>query len=123
MVPGLAAVLLIALVYAFFDPAQYAFFPKCTFHSLTGLDCPGCGGQRALHQLLHGNFTDAFRYNALLVSLASFGLWILIRRGILLVTGYSLPSPLSHPSWPWVLAGLVIVFGIIRNLPSGGPLR
>lgn len=34
---------------------------------MTGLDCPGCGSQRALHHLLHLQFKDAFFSNPLLV--------------------------------------------------------
>ena len=106
-----------------FNPEHHPFFPKCGFHALTGLDCPGCGGQRALHQLLHGNFIDAFRYNALLISLAPLGLWSLVRHGARRIAGYSLPSLFSHPAWPWLLAGAVIIFGIVRNLPLGGLLH
>ncbi|MBN8622456.1 MAG: DUF2752 domain-containing protein [Flavobacteriales bacterium] len=43
------------------------FFPSCPFKSLTGFDCPGCGSQRAIHEILHLNFKKAFKYNALLV--------------------------------------------------------
>ena len=34
----------------------------------TGLKCPGCGFQRAIHSLLHLDFVIDFRFNALLVS-------------------------------------------------------
>lgn len=32
-----------------------------------GLRCPGCGSQRAIHELLHLHFGDAFRYNPLVI--------------------------------------------------------
>jgi len=53
-------------VYAFFDP-ENIFFPKCPFLWATGLECPGCGSQRALHSLLHGDVAAAFGYNQLMV--------------------------------------------------------
>jgi hypothetical protein len=61
-----------ALILAFwaiwrFDPSEYAIFPPCLFHKLTGLHCPGCGGTRAAHALLHGDLLAAVRFNALLV--------------------------------------------------------
>ncbi len=31
---------------------------------LTGLLCPGCGGQRAFYSLINGNIKLAFSYNA-----------------------------------------------------------
>lgn len=55
------------LVYFRLDPEKYALFPKCWFRSLTGWDCPGCGSQRTIHALLHGDISRAFSYNPLLV--------------------------------------------------------
>ena len=54
-------------LYGYFDPEQSRWFPKCLFLTLTGWKCPGCGSQRALHQLLHGHIAAAFHYNALLI--------------------------------------------------------
>jgi hypothetical protein len=62
---GLAAAALVA--YFLLDPATNAIFPKCPFYVLTGLKCPGCGSQRALHALLHLQVGRAFRENPLLV--------------------------------------------------------
>lgn len=50
-------------VYYVFDPAEGGFFPPCFFKKLTGLPCPGCGTQRMLHQLFHGNFLAAAKLN------------------------------------------------------------
>ena len=44
------AILLVLLIYGLMDPAT-APFPKCPFYTFTGLKCPGCGSQRAVHQL------------------------------------------------------------------------
>lgn len=43
-----------------------AFLLKCPIKSATGLNCPGCGSQRAIVALATGHFGDAFRYNAIL---------------------------------------------------------
>ncbi len=59
--------LLVGLIYYFYHPAHYQLFPKCIFKSVTGLSCPGCGAQRATHELLHLNIKSAFAYNALLI--------------------------------------------------------
>ena len=60
MTPRLALVfalgcgLLLALFIIYrVPPEQNRFAPPCLFHKLTGLHCPGCGGTRAVHALLH----------------------------------------------------------------------
>lgn len=55
------------LIYFFNNPSQNSLFLPCPFKLLSGYNCPGCGSQRAIHQLLHGNLVDAFRLNPLMV--------------------------------------------------------
>jgi len=94
----------------FFAPAEYPFYPKCLFHLATGLSCPGCGSLRAAHSLLHGDFAAAFRFNPLpFVLFPITGLaWIIYRPASLT----SIP-----PKWVWALLGVIIGFGVLRNLP------
>lgn len=67
---GLAIAILAALaVYAVWDPSESRWFPRCPVLMLTGLRCPGCGSQRMVHALLHGDVVSALRYNALLTVL------------------------------------------------------
>ena len=61
------AVVLTLLLYLF-NPQVEEFFPQCPFHYLTGLDCPGCGTQRAFHSLLHFEFGKALYYNPLFIA-------------------------------------------------------
>ncbi len=65
----LAAVFVASVMFIFFyiDPSIHPFFPKCPFLAVTGLQCPGCGSQRAIHQLLHLNIASAFRQNPIVV--------------------------------------------------------
>jgi hypothetical protein len=108
------------VVLARFDPEQHRFFPRCAFHELTGWSCPGCGGQRALHHLLHGEVMLALRHNLLLVALLPLGLWVGWRWLVRTVFGRELPGLFAHHYWPWLLAGAVIGFGVLRNLSLGG---
>ena len=57
-----------AILYRTFNPVENKYFPKCPFKELTGLKCPGCGSQRAIHYLLNFDLTDALKENALLVA-------------------------------------------------------
>jgi hypothetical protein len=61
-----ACIVGIGILY-FANPEYTVWAPKCLFYKLTGFQCPACGTQRALHQLLHCNFTGAFHYNSFLI--------------------------------------------------------
>lgn len=63
---GAVVVVVLILLYAF-DPSQQVLAPKCIVRSLTGLSCPGCGFQRAMHALLHGHPVEAVRFNPFLL--------------------------------------------------------
>jgi len=111
-----AAVAIIALVLFFFDPARAPFYPVCLFHKMTGLLCPGCGSLRAMHHLLHGEWALAFRCNPLLiasglVALALAARWVVQKR-----LGQT-PATVWHPMLPWWFVAVIIVFGVLRNLP------
>ena len=108
LIPILAAVvalLVIAVVFYFFNPESYGFYPRCPFFVLTGLQCAGCGGSRAVHSLLHGDFRHAFELNPLLFLAAPFVLLLFLK-----------------PAWarkPWVGAGAVVIvigYTLLRNI-------
>jgi hypothetical protein len=72
-----------ALAYVgFADPHRPGFlFPACPFKAATGLDCPGCGGLRMTHDLLHGDLAAAVVDNVfLLVGLPALLVWLVVRR-------------------------------------------
>ena len=117
----LAAILLAAAgaaaVLFFCDPARHQFYPICYFHAVTGLNCPGCGSLRALHELLHGHLLPAARSNVLLLLL------LLVLGGAGLqrwVTKHRLQSAVTvvRPGWLWAFLGTAVVFAVLRNLPA-----
>jgi hypothetical protein len=101
----------------FFNPVDSSFFPRCIFHSFTGLDCPGCGGLRATHQLLHGHIVAAFKLNALFIGLLPIGIFFGLRQVVFAITGRLWHQPFKNPRWAFALAGMIIAFGVLRNLP------
>ena len=100
-----------------FDPSTAGFFPVCTLHEMTGLQCPGCGGLRAVHQLSHGHLAAAWRLNPLVVALLPVALWLGLREAVRAVTGREWPGIVTRPLFGWLLAGALILFGILRNVP------
>ena len=63
----IVVIVFLGVLYFLFNPADSNFFPKCPLKMISGLKCPGCGSQRAVHSLLHLDIVTAFKYNALLV--------------------------------------------------------
>jgi hypothetical protein len=104
-------------VLFFFDPSTAGFFPVCTLHEMTGLQCPGCGGLRAVHQLSHGHLAAAWRLNPLLVALLPVALWLGLREAVRVLTGREWPGLVTRPVFGWLLVGAALLFGILRNVP------
>lgn len=74
-----AAIAAAAVFYFIFDPLESSFMPQCVFHRITGLQCVGCGSQRMLHALLHGDVAGAFCANAfalLSIPFIVFLIWV-----------------------------------------------
>jgi drug/metabolite transporter (DMT)-like permease len=113
---GTLATIGIVGVLFLFNPSQHNFYPVCLFHEATGLLCPGCGSLRALHQLLHGNVADAFRFNPLLVLSLPLVLAMTVRF-LAQKTEPQSPRVRLRLGWMWALLAVLVVFGVLRNLP------
>jgi hypothetical protein len=106
-------------VLAWLDPATRAeISPGCPFRRLTGLDCPGCGGTRAVYALTQGDVGLALDHNALVVALVPvlvmvWATWFArrIRYGF---DGRA-PAPPAVASMSFAVA--VMLFWVVRNLP------
>ena len=118
----LAVVLTAALLYAgilvwlyVLDPAEEGFLP-CPLYTLFHVYCPGCGAARALHSLLHGRFSQAFRFNGAFVLLfpllTAYGIvWAVdFCRGRPSRINRRLPQPLLYG-----ILGALLVYGVLRN--------
>ena len=119
---GAAAFFLIGLgaaaLYFTFDPARYPF-PRCPFLLLTGLYCPGCGSQRALHALLHGQVAQAAGLNLLAVLCVP----VLAVGAADGAKAWATQRPqraalLYSPALAWLVAGTTLAFAVLRNLPG-----
>ena len=108
--------LLVALLW-WFDPTN-ARLPLCSFHTLTGLDCPGCGTIRATHELLHGRWFSALHYNALWTLSLPLVAYVILSELRLLFGRRPLPGDLPRQAWFWYFAlAAAAVFFVLRNLP------
>lgn len=83
VIPLASAIVAGTAVYYLADPSTSRWMPQCIIHRLTGYQCPGCGSQRMLHALLHGDIASAWSYNAFLLMmlpLIAVMVWLEITR-------------------------------------------
>ena len=113
----LAAMLAISLffIYMRFNPAESNWFPKCPFLQLTGLKCPGCGSQRAIHSLLNFKLLDAIKYNFMVIAaipvLALFAYDRLTRRRHI-----RLHNLLNSSRFVIATGIIILIWWIVRNI-------
>lgn len=85
----------------------------CPFHKITGLYCPGCGITRMIINITKGNFYQAFRYNPLLFILIPIAILLFINY----LSKYKLINQKTQEKIYIFLIIILIIFGIIRNIP------
>lgn len=98
-------------LYFYFNPSHFDFFPSCPFYKFTGYYCPGCGSQRAIHDLIHLNVLDAIGHNVLMITTLVFGL------GLYVFNKKKYLELVYHPKSPIIIFLIVILFWILRNIP------
>jgi len=111
---------IIALVIAIllrFPPDQYSFYPQCPIHEFFHLQCPGCGGTRAVAALLRGHLAQAMQLNALVTLLLPFALAYGILCYARLLPRKAIRWPQPPPAALFVAFSLAALFTVIRNLP------
>jgi len=105
------------IIYYFNNPTEGSIFLSCPFKLVSGYNCPGCGSQRAIHQLLHGNIEAAFRLNPLMLlslPLIIYGLGTKIRNFIF---GTSSRVQLFYSNiFIYTYFSIAIIYWVIRNL-------
>ena len=115
LVIAITLLLVFGFIYYALDPSTSGAFPQCFFLSLTGYKCPGCGIQRAIHALLHGDVAGAFRYNAfLMVAIPWIALCLFAesRR----TRNPRLYARLNPEFLMWLLLAAVLIWWILRNI-------
>lgn len=117
---GISFLLIIGLCvyfYQFNPSANEGYFLRCPSNLILGINCPGCGSQRAFHHLLHLEIIEALRYNALFVLAFPFVLyWIGIKiYNLIFDAKKTTRFPTNKLFWIGLLI-MVLLFGILRNV-------
>lgn len=113
---GLALVAVAFLLYTF-DPAGEVLAPKCPSLLITGYECPGCGSQRAIHDLLHLRIGKAFSHNILVpiaIPYIFLGIYLQYFGGR---EKFPKMEKMFFGKWAAIIILIVVVaYGVLRNV-------
>jgi hypothetical protein len=116
---GSAAVLAVALR----DPHVPGAWGTCPWLLATGTYCPGCGGLRAVHDLVHLQVVDALSSNAFVVLtvLAVAVGWVAWFVATLRRRPLDVGSVVT-PKLAYAAVVALLAFSVLRNTPVGSAL-
>lgn len=115
---GAGAVVVHAGAWAFFaarNPYAETVFPPCPLLHLTGWQCPGCGGTRAMYSLLHGDILGSIAMNPLVVA-GYLAVAISLVGVVLGRRGRARTAQLLYWAAAGVAVGATVYSALIRNL-------
>jgi hypothetical protein len=105
------------IVLFLFNPSLNGFYPRCQFYAITGLYCPGCGAQRALHSLVHLHVLTALRDNSLVILSLPVFAYLGFRKLGREYDTFALPPIPTPRGWVTLVIITVVLFTILRNIP------
>ena len=111
-----ACIGLVVALYFIFNPLEHSWFPKCAFYQLTGLECPACGSQRALHAILHGDFLVGLKTNPFIIISIPYGFFLILV--LIFKTPFTakLRAKLLNRKVIYLYCAIFIGWWIVRNL-------
>jgi len=111
------SIALIGVGLYMFDPNHSVLMPKCAFKVLTGWSCPGCGLQRGVHALLHGDFLQALSYNYFFILSIPYAIGLCLERWLLpQQIAWKWRRILEHQVVVMTYVALFFIWWIVRNI-------
>lgn len=86
-----------------------SLLPPCMFRTLAGFYCPGCGGTRAVRELLHGHLLRSLWYHPVVVYAAVLWGWYLMSNTIQWLTREKFPVGSRYHRWYGTGAVILVV--------------
>ena len=119
IVAAAALIAAAALVYLYFTGEGEGAGIPCMFHQITGFYCSGCGASRALRSILHFDFYQALRYNAIFtICLPLFAVYFTSLSVSYIRFGKDRVSEKISMKIIYIFVAAAIAYGILRNVPA-----
>lgn len=102
------------------DPHEQGTWGICPTKAVLGIECPGCGGLRAVNDLTHLQVLDAISSNLAFVAAIPVLVYVFARWSIGRWRGRSWDPSDRAMSWSGLtLVVLLALFTVLRNVPAG----
>ena len=102
-------------IYVYFHSPFEGRVTFCLFHSLTGLDCPGCGMTHAVVALLRLDIRTAFACNALFPVYGAYCGWLTVSTARQYIRTGKATLPARPVAVHIILLVLALGYGVLRN--------
>lgn len=91
--------------------------PPCLFHKWTGFYCPGCGGTRAVRELLQGHLIISFFYHPVVVYGVALYVWFMISHTVEYVSKgkFRIGMPYTD-KYLYIAAGIILLQWVLKNV-------
>ena len=90
--------------------------PPCVIHKWTGYYCPGCGGTRAVRELLKGHIIASFFYHPVVVYGGAIYLWFMISHTVEYITKGKLGIGMKYKdTYLYIAAGIILLQWVVKN--------
>lgn len=91
--------------------------PPCLFHKWTGLYCPGCGGTRAVRELLKGDVIHSFFYHPVVVYGSALYIWFMVSHTIEYISKGKLKIGMRYTDqYLYIAAGIILLQWVVKNV-------
>lgn len=89
----------------------------CVIHKWTGYYCPGCGGTRAVRELLKGHIIASFFYHPVVVYGGAIYLWFMISHTVEYITKGKLGIGMKYKdTYLYIAAGIILLQWVVKNV-------
>ena len=105
------------IILALGNPHSLSWPLKCPLYQISGLQCPLCGMQRAIHELLHGNMKEAWSLNPGFFLFSPY--WLVVLIGTIFTNLQKTNSIVRfclRDKIIFLALIALLVWGIVRNL-------
>jgi hypothetical protein len=112
---GVGVCVLLGVLFAVLRFNLFNLIPPCYFFAETGYYCFGCGGTRAILELLQGNIIKSLHYNIIVIYLGFIYVYYMISHSLNIITYGRIPAMLFRPVYGYIAIILTILQCVLKN--------